>query len=131
MTEWHNRYRGPGVMILDRAAADWGTGGHDLVAQAFHGVEQVELGAGLHSTPAFLDRTVFPDLDEVVSLETDEGWARRVQDKVGDDPRLKLRVITTEMSEAIPGIDLHGVDLVLIDDSDRSEQRARTIAAVA
>ena len=41
-----------GFQILDGAAADRGVGGDDVMAQAFDGVEQVKLGAGVWSFPA-------------------------------------------------------------------------------
>jgi hypothetical protein len=38
----------------------------------------LELGSGLHSTGAFLDRRLFPDLAHLDSAETDQEWAGKV-----------------------------------------------------
>lgn len=40
----------------------------------------LELGSGNYSTNLFLNRNVFPDLVELVSIERDLEWSRRVQD---------------------------------------------------
>jgi len=38
----------------------------------------LEFGVGQYSTPLFLDRTFFPKLTHMISVETDVEWAQRV-----------------------------------------------------
>lgn len=92
----------------------------------------LELGAGLVSTPLFLDRRVFPELDRLVSYENDQKWARTVHDCVGDDPRLTLRVVPGWIGPAVEAMQsLQGFDLVFIDDGHDFAERVATIRAVA
>jgi predicted O-methyltransferase YrrM len=38
----------------------------------------LELGGGLYSTPLFLDRHVFPDLERLVTVEPDATWVAKL-----------------------------------------------------
>src|SRR5579859_3848467 len=51
----------------------------------------LELGAGEHSTLAFLDRECFPELETLLSFEQDPQWAERVKTLAGSDARLSLQ----------------------------------------
>ena len=39
----------------------------------------LEFGAGMYSTPLFLDRTAYPDLEVLVSVEDDWEWLQRIK----------------------------------------------------
>lgn len=80
----------------------------------------LELGAGLYSTPAFLE---CPTVERLLSIETDKEWAERVQDE-----RLTLRLVDDTV-EALPK-DLMAFDLVFIDNADNATDRNRAIRAV-
>jgi hypothetical protein len=95
-------------------------------------VERVlELGSGLGSTPLFLDRSVFPNLCQIDSLENDASWFSTVQAAVGGDSRLNLTYVNGSIGERVADLDLAPYDLVLVDDSVLVADRARTIRNVA
>jgi len=75
-------------------AAGDGYGSHvgalRLVARAVPVRVAVEYGAGRFSTPLFLDRAAFPDLERLVSHESDPEWADLVR-RANPDGRLELR----------------------------------------
>lgn len=49
----------------------------------------VEFGCGNYSTATFLDKNIFPDLKELISLETDKKWLRKIKQAM-NDTRLRL-----------------------------------------
>lgn len=77
----------------------------------------IEFGGGDHSTSFFLD---LPQLQELVTVETDEGWAARLAEVHGGDPRFVLR----RRASAV------GFDFCLIDDGHVDVERAATIGRV-
>ena len=87
-----------------------------------------EFGAGDYSTALFLDRSVFPKLETLVSLENDAAWYERVREKMGADSRLDLRNIQGELCHVVTQ-QLLTTDIVFVDDS-AFHVRNRTIAAV-
>ena len=89
----------------------------------------LEFGCGHYSTLTFLNRAAFPDLERLHSIENDNEWATTIQEAAKDDPRWTLQLVNGEICESVP--DLESFDLILIDDSKTSAQRAATIRAVA
>ena len=81
----------------------------------------LELGAGLFSTPTFLNRRVFPKLERIVSVEDDPNWAAQVQQANGDN---RLTVIKN-----LPAIDSK-FDLLFVDNSQSEFVRKDTIRKV-
>jgi hypothetical protein len=79
----------------------------------------VEYGAGLYSTPLFLNKCAFPKVEKVVSVELDEAWAWKTIDAFGNDPRLNV------IGHEPIGL-TNGVDLVFVDNGPR-EHKATTI----
>lgn len=90
----------------------------------------LEFGSGFYSTLTFLDRSLFPQLEQVVSFETDEQWQNVVKGWAAGDGRLDLR-FTSDMPTEARRVDLSGVDLVLVDNGPDSTVRAATIKAAA
>lgn len=88
----------------------------------------LELGSGLHSTPLFLNRHIYTDLDSLVSLEDDPAWTETVRASAGHDSRLDLRTVA-HVSAAIPR-DISEFDLIFVDDSRTCTERTATIIAV-
>src|ERR1700752_5425053 len=86
----------------------------------------LELGSGKYSTLTFLNREVFPDLEVLDSFETDPDWAERVRELVKLDKRATMHVVDGPMVEAVGRIDLDVYDLVFVDDSSTSVDRATT-----
>lgn len=78
----------------------------------------LEFGAGLHSTPCFLER---PELTRIVSVEPDPDWRRKVAFHC-DDERLVLR----RDYNVLPAT----FDLILIDDGIEATRREGTIRFV-
>ena len=90
----------------------------------------LEFGCGHYSTLTFLNRTAFPDLEGLYSVENDDSWAGTIRGAAKDE-RWTLQLVNGEIAESIADLDLEAFDLILIDDSKSSAQRAATIRAVA
>jgi predicted O-methyltransferase YrrM len=90
----------------------------------------LEFGCGYYSTLTFLNRTAFPHLERLQSIENDASWAETMQASVNDD-RWVLNLVTGEIADSVRDLDLEAFDLILIDDSKTSAQRASTIRAIA
>ena len=88
----------------------------------------LEFGCGNYSTLTFLNRTAFPHLERLHSVENDDTWAATIREAAKDD-RWTLQLVKGEIADSVP--DLESFDLILIDDSKTSAQRAATIRAVA
>lgn len=74
-----------------------------------------EFGAGLHSTPLFLNAEYFPDVESVISHEQRDDWIHRVQAVCRDE---RLTMMRTPM-EAMPDwASAARVDLAFIDCDD-------------
>jgi predicted O-methyltransferase YrrM len=101
------------------------------VAQLIRPQRAIEFGCGRYSTLTLLDRTCFPDLEQLDSYETDPEWRDSVAEVIGDDPRVSLRLVEKPVSAAVGSIAFAYYDLVFIDDSHSSAERAATIAEVA
>ena len=91
----------------------------------------LEFGCGHYSTLTFLNRSAFPHLERLHSVENDDSWASTIEEAAKDDPRWTLQRVNAEVSESIADLDLESFDLILIDDSKTSAQRAATIRAIA
>jgi hypothetical protein len=89
----------------------------------------LEFGCGHYSTLTFLNRSAFPHLQQLHSIENDNAWAATIQEAAKHDDRWTLRLINGEISDSVP--DIESFDLILIDDSKTSAQRAATIRAIA
>lgn len=89
----------------------------------------LELGCGRFSTASFLDRRYFPSVASLHSVEDNASWAKDVENRLKDDPRLHLQSVAS-VEEFVRNSDISAYDLILIDDSSTPEQRARTIRQV-
>jgi methyltransferase family protein len=90
----------------------------------------LEFGCGHFSTHTFLNASAFPHLERLHSIENDDSWAQTIQDATNDE-RWTLQLVNGEISESVSDLDLESFDLILIDDSKTSAQRAATIRAIA
>lgn len=91
----------------------------------------LEFGCGKYSTLTFLNRSVFPHLDRLHSIENDDSWAAMIQEAAKHDSRWSLQLVNGEIADSVADLDLEAFDLIMIDDSQSSTQRAATIRAVA
>ncbi len=96
--------------------ADEGYGSHAgalrAIARALPVKTVVEYGSGRYSTPLFLDRGAFPDLERLLSVESDRSWIEDTRRACGADPRLELRWCPIG---AVHEYGADPADLVLID----------------
>jgi hypothetical protein len=115
-----------------RARNDYATHVPILIGLArSHKIRSVlEFGCGYYSTLTFLNRSAFPDLERLQSIENDASWAETFQDGIRDN-RWVLNSVNGEIAESVSTLDLEAFDLILIDDSKTSTQRAATIRAIA
>jgi SAM-dependent methyltransferase len=91
----------------------------------------LEFGCGYYSTLTFLNRFAFPQLKHLQSVENDASWSETIQEAAKHDQRWSLKLVDGEIADSISDLDLETFDLILIDDSKNSAQRAATIRAVA
>jgi hypothetical protein len=91
----------------------------------------LEFGCGMYSTLTFLNAAVFRHLERLESVENDAAWAETIQETAKSDARWTLTLIDGEISDAVSTLDLEAFDLILIDDSQTSEQRVCTIREVS
>jgi len=88
------------------------------------------LGTGLYSALTFLDRRVLPNLVQLDSVENNAGWACRVSTVTQNDARHRMFITGRAVADYLPEIPMDRYDLIFIDDSIASEDRARTIHSV-
>ena len=91
----------------------------------------LEFGCGHYSTLTFLNRSAFPQLERLESIENDISWAEAIREAARSDDRWMLKIVDNHIRDSVADLDLEQFDLILIDDSKTSEQRAATIRAVA
>ena len=101
-----------------------------VLAPVFKPRRILELGSGLCSTPMFLDREIFPDLETLVSIENDPVWRLSVGQACGDDDRLTLVLIDEPVATFASKMLIDSFDWVFFDDSRSGAERCETIRQV-
>jgi predicted O-methyltransferase YrrM len=101
------------------------------LARAIEIKSVLELGCGEYSTLTFLNKLAFPSLIALDSFETDQAWLDTISTSVDGDSRFCARLVSGTMGSAITRADLESYDLIFVDDSTSSEERASTIAAIS
>lgn len=89
----------------------------------------LEFGAGQVSTPLFLDRKIFPQVEQLVTCENDPAWIDRITESLTDQ-RVTIVSRPVPMVVIANQIDITPFDLILIDDSFTWTERAQTIQSV-
>jgi hypothetical protein len=116
-----------------RARNDYST--HIPILIALASIREIrtvlEFGCGYYSTLTFLNRSAFPQLERLQSVENDASWAESIKEIAKDDKRWALKLVDSEIADSVSHLNLEAFDLILIDDSKSSDQRAATIHAVA
>ncbi len=87
----------------------------------------LELGCGIYSTLALLDKECFPEIERLDSIENHADWGEKVRQSAGGDERLNLQVIAGAMADGVKSLDLESYDLIFVDDSLTTGGRSRTI----
>lgn len=101
------------------------------LAPVFNPRRILELGSGLFSTPLFLDRSVFPDLEFLLVIENDISWFDVVRERIGDNPHIDYRLIDGAVAPVAAILNIEAFDFIFIDDSRSGTERCATIRAVA
>jgi len=91
----------------------------------------LEFGCGRYSTLTFLNKAAFPHLVKLHSIENDISWGETMNEMAKHDERWTLRLVPGDIAPFVSELDLESFDLILIDDSKTSAERAATICAVA
>lgn len=91
----------------------------------------LELGSGNYSTPLFLDKQIFPDLEFVVSYENDILWYNEIKQKFLNEDRLKLKYCDALMKDIVKDLDISEFDLIFVDDSREAKLRSQTIECIS
>ena len=89
------------------------------IAKLFSIKTVMEYGSGDCSTLTFLNRDIFPNLEHLVSTESQAHWAEEMSQRIGDDSRWML--IPDDETDPIADVDLIFVD------SLTGESRVRTL----
>jgi len=85
------------------------------------------LGCGPFSTPTFLNREAFADLERLDSYETDHSWFDKSVSAFAKDRRYRPHFVTGAMSGSLHETEFWQFDLIFVDDSTSAVERAETI----
>jgi hypothetical protein len=88
----------------------------------------LELGAGRYSTPLFLDRSAYPDLVQLSTIESDPEWAKECNTS---DLRHFMVSHDEPIEPYLERLTLVGYDLILCDNSTSGERRCDTLRWLA
>ena len=86
----------------------------------------LELGAGEFSTRLFLDRSFYPDLTELHTVEQDRNWVI-----CQEDPRHKISIVPEPIEPFLNTLNFDDYDLIFADNSMLRERRCDTLRYVA
>jgi hypothetical protein len=101
------------------------------LASAFRIARVLEFGTGFYSTLTFLNRSAFPDVVLVESIESDPQWTAKISDAAKGDSRLRMRLMPEPIENWLQEIPLDIWDLVLVDSSTEAARRGRLIEDLA
>jgi len=101
-----------------------------LIRYCSHARCVLELGCGDYSTPLFLNKTIFTQVERVLSLEHDQVWADKIK-AAFPDPRLQLVLVTEPLEDYLCLVKMHEFDLVFVDNGTDASTRAKTIEYIA
>lgn len=102
-----------------------------VLAPVFKPRSVLELGSGLCSTPMFLDREIFPDLEHLTSVENDPAWYISVEKVIARDPRMTFMLMNGAVAPFAAALDIASYDLIFCDDSRSGAERCDTIRSIA
>jgi predicted O-methyltransferase YrrM len=92
-----------------------------LLTRIGPGITQVlELGAGQYSTPLFLNRAVYPDLERLVTIEPVIEWALTLK----PEPRLTIVITSMPPVEILSDLITVPFDLFFVDNHPAEEREA-------
>ena len=86
----------------------------------------LELGMGVYSTKMFLDKSVYPSLTRLLSIDHLDGWAEPSQ-----DPRHTIVVQPEPIETFLDTLNLDSFDLIFVDNSDKASSREATLRYIS
>lgn len=89
----------------------------------------LELGGGRFSTPCLADRSLFPSVKEVHTLEDDPEWAN-VLHALDLEPGRSCVEVVPSIRHRLVTMDISPYDLIFVDNSMSVAERADTLAVV-
>ena len=90
-----------------------------LIPKYFHITKVLEIGSGGMSTPLFLNKNIYPDLQELVSVEEDVEWLNKTNKLYSKNEKLTLLTSTPAS--------LYHYDLIFVDGPQSAIKRAKVI----
>ena len=100
------------------------------LAQTLKPRKIVEFGMGHYSTSVFLNRDVFPAVEQLISFEDDREWFNAMNEKHGHDARFHARLVSPPMWRTAIQLKAEEWDLIFVDDSRTEIERAKTLLAL-
>ncbi len=88
------------------------------------------MGAGLSSTPVFLNKSCYPELNAFTSVENDLAWFDKLKSDQGFKDASNILYYPGRIADYVKEIRNISFDLILIDDSYETYDRVATINAV-
>lgn len=86
----------------------------------------LELGMGKYSTSLFLDKNLFPDLHNLVSVESNSDWAAS-----SSDDRHHILLYPEPIEHLLDTLVFDDFDLIFVDNSDSADRRIATLKYVS
>ena len=90
----------------------------------------LEFGCGNYSTRLFLDRRIFPNLEQLLSYENEHDWHKKFAATLQNDERANLCYVHGSMASVVASVPFDEYQLVFIDDSGVIPERVKTIRQV-
>jgi predicted O-methyltransferase YrrM len=100
------------------------------LAQSFEVRRIAEFGMGHFSTSVFLDRTLFPLVEQLTSFDEDPKWFAVIAQKHASDPRFQASLVPSPMWKTALKFRASDYDLIFVDDSKSGRDRAKTLLAL-
>jgi hypothetical protein len=89
-----------------------------------------EFGMGHFSTSIFLDRSLFPLVEELKSFDDDPEWFSVIANKHAADSRFNASLVPPPMWKTALKLRAFNYDLVFVDDSRSGGERAKSLLAL-
>ena len=90
----------------------------------------LELGAGLSSTPVFLNKVCYPGLERFESIENDLKWFDKLKSDSGFKGNSNILYYPGRIADYVKEIGNASYDVILIDDSYETHDRVETIRSI-
>src|SRR6185312_1569707 len=72
----------------------------------------LEFGCGYFSTLTFLNRSAFPHVERLHTIENDVSWSETINEVAKTDERWTLQLVKGEIADCVAKLDLESFDLI-------------------